>query len=124
MDSEQALSQHFMLREFLHEGKPDGITSLILNHLSQTAHALEEVRTLFRNRPITITSGFRTPQHNKDVGGVPHSLHCSGMAADIVVEGLNPKEVQKRLQNWNGGLGCYSEWTHVDLGKKRRWWGP
>jgi len=124
MDSVQSLSQHFMLREFLHEGKSEGITSLVLNNLFQTAQALEQVRSLCGNRRIIINSGFRTQEHNKEVGGVPHSLHCSGLAADIVVEGLNPKEVQKRLQSWSGGLGCYSEWTHVDLGKKRRWWGP
>lgn len=35
-------------------------------------------------RPITITSGYRCPDHNKAVGGVANSQHLYGAAADIV----------------------------------------
>lgn len=34
-------------------------------------------------RPITITSGFRCSKLNKAVGGVEHSQHMYGQAADI-----------------------------------------
>jgi len=33
--------------------------------------------------PFHINSGYRTPQHNKLVGGVPGSAHTKGMAVDI-----------------------------------------
>jgi uncharacterized protein YcbK (DUF882 family) len=33
--------------------------------------------------PLLITSGFRTPEHNKKVGGVDSSAHELGRAADI-----------------------------------------
>lgn len=33
--------------------------------------------------PLIITSGFRTPKHNKEVGGVDSSAHEKGWAADI-----------------------------------------
>jgi zinc D-Ala-D-Ala carboxypeptidase len=33
--------------------------------------------------PFIITSGYRTPEHNRRVGGVPHSAHTRGLAADI-----------------------------------------
>lgn len=33
--------------------------------------------------PYIITSGFRTVEHNRTVGGVPHSSHLTGLAADI-----------------------------------------
>ena len=35
--------------------------------------------------PFVITSGFRCPKHNKEVGGRPNSAHLRGMAADIAV---------------------------------------
>ena len=32
---------------------------------------------------IRVTSGYRTPAHNKKVGGSPTSQHCKGEAVDI-----------------------------------------
>jgi zinc D-Ala-D-Ala carboxypeptidase len=50
---------------------------------------LDQVRDKF-DKPIHITSGFRTPQHNEDVGGkMPDengnggSSHLKGLAVDI-----------------------------------------
>ena len=34
--------------------------------------------------PLTVTSGYRSPQLNAAVGGVPNSDHLSGYAADII----------------------------------------
>lgn len=34
--------------------------------------------------PFRISSGYRTKAHNKEVGGVPKSLHLKGLAADIL----------------------------------------
>ena len=33
--------------------------------------------------PIRINSGYRSPEHNKRVGGSPTSQHCKGEAVDI-----------------------------------------
>ena len=33
--------------------------------------------------PLFINSGYRCPELNKAVGGVPTSMHCKGMAADV-----------------------------------------
>ena len=37
------------------------------------------------NVPFIISSGYRTPEHNADVGGVNNSAHCTGHAIDLVV---------------------------------------
>lgn len=34
-------------------------------------------------KPITVTSGYRCPELNRRVGGVPTSMHLTGHAADI-----------------------------------------
>ena len=38
--------------------------------------------------PIIINSGYRSPQLNKKIGGVPSSNHLTGCAADIRVSGM------------------------------------
>ena len=42
---------------------------------------------------MTINSAYRTPAHNKAVGGATGSQHVKGTAADIVVAGAAPLEV-------------------------------
>jgi hypothetical protein len=37
----------------------------------------------YSNVPYVINSGFRTPEHNAAVGGVPGSSHLTGWASDI-----------------------------------------
>jgi zinc D-Ala-D-Ala carboxypeptidase len=43
---------------------------------------LDRARGYF-GAPIVLTCGYRTPEHNAEIGGVPNSSHCKGMAADI-----------------------------------------
>ena len=41
-----------------------------------------------RGAPIIINSGYRSPQLNKRIGGVPTSNHLTGCAVDIRVNGM------------------------------------
>lgn len=43
---------------------------------------LDRARTL-ADTPFIITSGLRSVEHNKKVGGVENSAHLSGLGADI-----------------------------------------
>jgi len=43
---------------------------------------LDEARTI-AGVPFIITSGYRCPKHNAEVGGVKNSAHMAGLAADI-----------------------------------------
>lgn len=36
--------------------------------------------------PFRINSGYRTPEHNRKVGGTPGSSHLTGWAVDIAVK--------------------------------------
>lgn len=122
IDRYQHLSPNFQLAEFM-SPDTDEVPADVLENLKLLAEALEKVRTIF-GKEIVIDSGYRTEAHNKAVGGAPHSQHLLGKAADIKVVGVSPREVQKTLNNWDGGLGSYSSWTHLDLSTKRRWSGP
>jgi uncharacterized protein YcbK (DUF882 family) len=45
-------------------------------------HKLDEAREI-AGVPFKITSGYRTPKHNLDVGGRVGSSHIKGLAVDI-----------------------------------------
>ena len=53
---------------------------------------LEELRAEL-GRPIRVTSGYRCPDHNRAVGGVPRSRHLEGRAVDLA----SPPGEQARL---------------------------
>jgi len=85
---------------------------------------LERVRVCF-NAPVVVNSGYRCPQHNRNVGGARRSQHLQGTAADIRVVGFSPSEIYdylKKIRRSKGGLGLYKTFTHVDTGPDGRRW--
>lgn len=94
-------------------------------NLAKLARALEELRAL-AGLPLTITSGYRCPAHNKRIGGAKMSQHTLGIAADIVSKKLTPKELAALANQVpafiNGGIGVYSSWIHVDVREGRARW--
>ena len=87
---------------------------------------LEDVRMHF-GAPVKINSGCRCEKHNAKVGGVPNSQHVQGIAADIVVIGINTNRVADYLERKypdRYGVGRYSSFTHIDVRQaKARWRG-
>ena len=55
----------------------------VLENLHELLPILNSVRAEY-GKPIRVTSGYRCPQLNKLVGGVPTSAHLHGLAADVV----------------------------------------
>lgn len=112
--------ENFKLTEFVREKyQPDRDQ---IRNLIALANRLQLMRDIL-GKPIAITSGFRSPQHNQQIGGAPGSLHLSGMAADIQVQDMTSDNVFSRLSGiWSGGLGVYDYHVHVDIGQRRRWY--
>jgi putative chitinase len=98
------LTEHFLLEEFtlsstaLALGIPNDPTPAHLENLKHLAECMETVRALF-DKPIEITSGYRNPQINAAVGGVPNSAHALGHAADFHVHGLEDLDAAKRIRD-------------------------
>jgi uncharacterized protein YcbK (DUF882 family) len=83
---------------------------------AQLITLLEAVRNHF-DAPVIINSACRCRAHNSNIGGSPKSQHLYGRAADIVVKGHSPAEVQDVLESFMkgwGGIGSYETFTHVD----------
>lgn len=83
------LSPHFTLEEMTlsqiaeRHGLDNTPPAEVLEHLRATASRMEGVRTLL-GHPILVSSGYRSPEVNKAVGGVPTSAHVQGWAVDFI----------------------------------------
>lgn len=78
------------------------------------------------DKPIIITSGYRSPTTNAHEGGVRNSLHTLAQAIDIRIDGVSTESVTdfgKHLAM--GGVGFYpnKHFTHLDRGQIRYWHG-
>ena len=83
---------------------------------------LQEIRNHF-GKAVTVNSGYRCKVHNKNVGGAAKSKHLSGMAADIVVSGVEPIEVAKYAESIGvKGIGLYSWGCHIDNRDTKGFW--
>ncbi|MFJ1490943.1 YcbK family protein [Capnocytophaga canis] len=100
-----------------------------LENVKQLAQQLQVLRD-FVGKKITINSGYRSKAYNATLKGAsPKSQHLLGKAADIVIEGMTPKQVAEIIENLikegkmkQGGIGIYKTFTHYDIrGVKARW---
>lgn len=99
------LAPHFALEEFTASqtasrlGLDNTPEPAALQNLQRLAYALEEVRTLLNNRPILISSGYRSRSVNRAVGGVANSAHALGLAADFISPGFGtPLEICRAIE--------------------------
>ena len=114
------LSPFFFAHEF---ASKDGAVTIIIHK-----DMLDKLNTLRQalNKPVVITSGYRTPEHNARIpGAATESMHLEGKAADITVAGMTPAQVAEAAEKVGfNGIGVYSTFTHVDVrDTKTRWNG-
>lgn len=116
---------NFTWGEATHGGTRIPVNSDIVYGFIRIAKAMEEVRKLYGNRPITINSWYRDPKTNAAVGGARYSRHLNGDAVDFNVAGQHPYDVYARLNGWwgsKGGLASSTKFTHMDVrGYRARW---
>ncbi len=113
------LSRNFKVREFRCK---DGSDEILID--MQLVRYLQQIRD-WAGGSITVSSGYRTPSHNKKVGGSNTSKHMLGKATDIVCSTKTPLELARKAQDlgvpgieWNP-IGNY---THIDTRTGNNWW--
>ena len=119
-DGNKKLSTNFRVKEF---ACTDGSDPIFID--TELVTVLQKIRDHFA-KPVTITSAYRTPSRNKEVGGTTYSQHLYGKAADIKISGVSPKKVADYAETLldNGGIGIYNTFTHIDVrSTKSRWQG-
>jgi len=101
-----------------------------LDIAAELAAFLERVRVQFGGRPVVITSGYRPPAINAQVGGASNSEHlykpgCG--AVDFYIDGADTYAVQNWCdKNWpySLGYGAYRGFIHLGIRSSRakvRW---
>ena len=96
-------------------------------------NVFEPLRAFMGNKPIAITSFFRSEKLNKKIGGSSRSQHCKGEAMDIdadVFGGMTNSEIFHCIKDnlefdqmiWEFGDDENPDWVHVSYcsdGKNR-----
>jgi uncharacterized protein YcbK (DUF882 family) len=121
------LTENFRLQEF-QSGDGANFPAAVLINLSKLAKNLQVLRYELK-QSITITSGYRSPKHNRAVGGVENSQHVLGKASDLQAQNTTPKQLATLIEKLilerkmdQGGVGIYPDFVHYDIrGTKARW---
>lgn len=134
---DRQISPHFRLSEFAQHPREDWGPEfadgepypdrLVESCLVPLCAVLESIRTACGDRPMTVISGWRSPEYNAEMyrraGKTPtDSQHSTGCAADIEIEGLPAGavhaivlELYRSKTITIGGLGLYVGFVHVDI---------
>lgn len=112
----EKITEHFKVKEFAcKDGSP-------IVFVDDWLAVMLEIARKKIEKPITITSGYRTLSHNEKIGGAKYSYHTRGMAADIRADGITPKELAEVLNKIapnSCGIIVYNNWVHFDTRNER-----
>lgn len=118
------LSDHFTLEEliFSQTAARDNIDNTpseeTIKNLTRTCGLLEQVRKAVA-RPIVITSGYRSPELNRMIGGKPTSQHCMGCAADIKVNSMSIDDLMNAIiaadLDYDQCIHEFNSWVHISV---------
>lgn len=93
-----------------------------MNNLFRLARTMEQVRTILDDKPILISSGYRSPKVNAAVGGSKNSAHIHGLACDFTCPGFGtPWQICKAIEPHMTMLGIdqliheFGTWVHLGL---------
>jgi len=106
----------------------DRVPALLLEKAKDVLNNIQVLRDAL-GAPISIMSGYRSPERNAAVGGSPKSQHMEGNATDLQCKTKTPLEMYNMVEKLikegkmkQGGLGIYDGWIHYDTrGVKARW---
>lgn len=114
------LTEHFRVYEFACDDGSDTV------FVSKMLPVICEYVRMRCGAELKVNSGYRTPEHNKAVGGEEFSMHLYGCAADLKCPaGKTPKQMagfaREVMPDW-GGVGIYPWGIHVDVSPTKRDW--
>ena len=126
---ELKLTQHFTLEELTlsqtaeRHGLSNAPNDEALANLMELALLLEDVRYMVRV-PVFVSSGYRSPEVNKRVGGAKNSAHLYGRAADIIAPPFTPYDLAERIAvstlDFDKVILEFGRWVHIQISNNPR----
>jgi zinc D-Ala-D-Ala carboxypeptidase len=120
------LSKHFTLKEMtvsttaIRLGIDNSPSLDVINNLINISERVLEPLREFMGEPIRISSGYRSVELNKKIGGSKTSQHCLGEAVDITCFDKNNEMFNFIKDNlkfdqliWEFGNSSEPDWVHV-----------
>lgn len=102
------------------------------NRAIELANVFEMIRIECGQRPIKVLSAYRSPEHNRKIGGALHSQHMQGRALDLAPpDGMSVADFYAKIKEISKiynirGIGRYKTFVHVDTRPSSRlviWFG-
>ncbi len=112
-----------------HHFSPREIACKGTGKLTIDTEAMDMLQRLRTNlgKPLILTSAYRSPEHNRKVGGAKASKHMEGVAFDVRMDNHDPHtfEAAARAAGFSG-FGYYpkSGFMHIDTAEPRSWGTP
>jgi hypothetical protein len=124
------LTPNFSLEQLIHsetaareriDNTPDAD---LVDNLRLLAEGLEQVRML-TGFPLEISSGYRSSELNRRVGGAKSSQHTQGLAADFTcAEFGSPVDIIKAIRDsdieFDQCILEYAKWVHISFSRVPR----
>jgi len=81
---------------------------------------IDKAREIY-GKPIRVTSGYRTEDHNRKVGGVDSSSHLKGLAIDVACVRSNDRfeMLTALIEVGFNRIGVAGTFIHVDIDKDK-----
>lgn len=90
------------------------------NMLLLITECLQPLREYIQ-KPMIITSGYRSQLLNQQIGGVDTSQHCKGQAADFIVKGMSIEQIILAVKSsgieFDQCINEYNQWVHISYNK-------
>lgn len=124
------LSPNFHLSEFTtsqtaeRRGIDNSPPPDVLEALKHTAQMMELVRSTL-GKPILVSSGYRSPELNRAVGGSATSQHTKGQAVDFTSPGFGtPREIVEAIRKtsipYDQLILEFDRWVHISFAPSPR----
>jgi uncharacterized protein YcbK (DUF882 family) len=128
-EKEMKLTEHFTLEEMTvseyaaRNGLKNTPSETAVQNLKILCKNVLEPLRLIVQKPVIITSGYRSKKVNEAIGGSTTSQHMKGQAADFIVIGMTVEEVftivAKQLP-FDQLIQEFGKWVHVSYAGKLR----
>lgn len=116
------ITENFAIWEMANKRAPDNIKLVITPGMIRHAQKMQQLREWY-NKPLNVSSWYRSIRFNSQIGGAKNSPHLRGMATDILLPGLTDKQRKNFAEKWQqicamdnviGGVTFYDWGIHFD----------